>query len=115
MKKFRKIITFPVIIAITLSCIITFASENNMETCNHSFKYSSVQNGNFVYICDICGAKDVETPTKLLSLWDEQIYNEKASEVEDIGYFMDVVPDGIINAKDYAHIYYTMKYYESQE
>ncbi|MGN1328071.1 MAG: hypothetical protein ACI4V4_00045 [Eubacterium sp.] len=108
MKKIDNIIIFALFFTILLASIISFAAENDLVICDHSYKYSTTTNGDFVYICSKCDGEITKTPSELETLWNNNVINQNPQDVED-GYFIDVVPDGVINSKDFAKIIHTKK------
>lgn len=108
MKQFNKIINFILFFSLT-SMIIVFAAENNLDTCEHNYQYSRMVNDCFVYTCTECSDENSIITSYVKEIWDIEALNKDINEVDN-GYILDVVPDGFINAKDYAKIYHISKY-----
>ena len=80
--------------------VIAFASqENEMETgCEHDYQIVSLEpNGSIILMCENCSDRITTTFAEHLNTYYAPL---------------DVVADGIVNAKDYAYI---LKHYKSDD
>lgn len=97
--KFNKHIAIVVIVHITVfvlfiaSIIVFAAQENNFDVpCDHHYQITDFDDGIATFICNEC----------------DDTYTEKFIDHINESYEpLDVVEDGIINAKDYAKLIYT--------
>ena len=94
---------------------VTFYSPNvtgkvdlNFDACDTSHArviFDSVQQGVFSYRCMDCNAVIYKTQNELLALWSYDCVNKRIDNNADTKlYYLDVVTDDVINAKDYAKI-----------
>ncbi len=88
-------------VLIMTGTVIAFANqENELNTpCDHDYQIVSLEpNGDIILTCENCN-------DRMTTTFEEHI-NER-------GYTpLDVVPDGIVNAKDYAYI---LQHYASDD
>lgn len=85
----------------------TFYNCNSLicSASNHNYKYKSCSNGVVIYECVDCKCTTRRSVEYLKNLWSNSIVNQKQSRnIFDSYLQFDVVPDGIINAKDYAKL-----------
>lgn len=62
-------------------------------------------NNEFTYVCKKCKDNTTKTSQQLREIWDEKSINQAPkSTIFDDSCFLDIVPDGIINAKDFSII-----------
>ena len=82
------------------------------DALGHKYKYNFLNdNSEFVYICEDCDYETTQTADDLLIIWDEKYINKTPNRNKlDESCYLDVVSDGIINAKDYAKIHHISKY-----
>lgn len=67
---------------------------------SHSYKFVEAKNGILTYNCSVCGDKLNMSVKEVMANWSADVANQPA----DVCPVLDVVPDGIINAKDYAKL-----------
>lgn len=80
--------------ALSGGSVIAFAAQNNALTaaCEHDYKIVTLErNGDIILMCDKCNNRITTTFSAHL--------NERSYPP------LDVVADGVVNAKDYAYIY----------
>ena len=67
-----------------------------------------------IYSCKHCRMMEAKNGKALFEMWDRGYYNTAPSERTAVDYstYLDVNNDGIINAKDYAIMYFLSKDYE---
>lgn len=67
-----------------------------------------------IYSCKHCHMMEAKNGKALFEMWDRGYYNTAPSERTAVDYstYLDVNNDGIINAKDYAIMYFLSKDYE---
>jgi hypothetical protein len=97
MKKIKIIICLALAVAVICTgLVLAFADqENELEFCDHEYEITAFNDGVATFECTECG----DTYTDAF-----------ADHINEEGYeSLDVVPDGIINAKDFS---YLMKNYE---
>lgn len=94
---------------------VTFYSPNTTGKVDFSFKpcsihhsrvaFDHVQQGIFSYKCMECGTVITKTQEELFAMWSRDYLNSRTDGSADTQiYYLDVVTDGVINAKDYAMI-----------
>ena len=100
MKKKWLMVLCAAVLALTGS-VIAFADQENELTppCNHDYQIVSLErNGDIILMCDNCY-------DRITTTFVEHINERNYAP-------LDVVPDGIVNAKDYAYIY---RHYKSDD
>lgn len=77
----------------------------------HNYKYKSFDNGVVTYKCVDCNSITTREIECLNDYWNGSVINQRQSRsLFDSYRQLDVVPDGIINAKDFAKIRYLSRY-----
>ena len=98
----KRWITLVATVALLLTgTAFAFASQENELTlpCEHNYQIVSLErNGDIILMCDNCKER---TTTTFAEHLNERNYAP-----------LDVVPDGVINAKDYSYIY---KHYKNDD
>lgn len=69
------------------------------DSCEHKYVYSKIDDGYVVYTCEKCQKQTSKHLEEVVDLAENGQYN-----VADDNSFIDLVPDGFVNAKDYAKI-----------
>ena len=69
------------------------------DSCQHKYVFSSISNGMVTYECSKCSVLTTKSIADVFEMWSDDVYNT----VDDNSY-LDFVPDGFINAKDYVKI-----------
>ena len=78
---------------------------NNVKTSayGHDYSYIGISNGKMNYKCNVCDNEVSYEPDEILVMWDPKYLNTQPIR-GDYSQYLEVVQDGIINAKDYAVI-----------
>ena len=96
MKLKKKISAFLVVLALVFSTTwVAFAD----DSCQHKYVFGSIKSGTVTYECSNCGVATTKSIADVFEMWSDDVYNT----VDDNSY-LDFVPDGFINAKDYVKI-----------
>jgi hypothetical protein len=97
MKKKWLMMLCAAVLALTVTMIAFAAQENELNTpCEHDYQVVSLEsNGDIILMCDNCY-------DRITTTFVEHINERNYAP-------LDVVPDGIVNAKDYAYIYRNYK------
>lgn len=86
-----------------LSVVFVFCSVASVavadDSCEHKYVYSKIDDGYVVYTCEKCQKQTYKHIEVVVDLAERAQYN-----VADDNSFVDLVPDGFVNAKDYAKI-----------
>lgn len=69
------------------------------DSCQHKYVFGSISNGMVTYECSKCAVLTTKSIADVFEMWSDDVYNT----VDDNSY-LDFVPDGFINAKDYVKI-----------
>ena len=98
MKLKKKISIFFVVLVLIFSTTWIAVAD---DSCQHKYVFSSISNGMVTYECSKCGVLTTKSIVDVFEMWSDDVYNT----VDDNSY-LDFVPDGFINAKDYVKIRY---------
>lgn len=98
MKLKKKISAFLVVLALVFSTTWVAVAD---DSCQHKYVFSSIKSGTVTYECSNCGVATTKSIADVFEMWSDDVYNT----VDDNSY-LDFVPDGFINAKDYVKIRY---------
>lgn len=93
----KKKILALVVVIITISTVSLVATAD--DSCQHKYVYSSIESGIVYYSCTKCNNITTKRITDVKDMWDNNLLN-----TYDDNSYMDLVPDGFINAKDFAKI-----------
>lgn len=88
------------------------ANLNGPEICSEHIHVCVLrtEDDSFVYSCKDCGAVFAVEADAVMAMWDDRYVNTCADEkAPKEVYYLDVVNDGVINAKDYALLLKTAK------
>lgn len=99
MKKCIKLI----ILVLLIASMFLFGNIISNAACNHEYKYYDCKNGSIHYICNKCNQTICYNIIQINKMFSPSMINCYDSAVKN-GEFVDIVDDGIINAKDYAKI-----------
>lgn len=92
----RKLLSF---MAGLLSICAVFLVANASDSCQHHYVFDGVNNGTVFYTCNKCNDLTSKSISSVLGLWNDDVFN-----TTDDNSFVDLVPDGFVNAKDYVKI-----------
>lgn len=98
MKLKKKISIFFVVLVLIFSTTWIAVAD---DSCQHKYVFSSISNGMVTYECSKCAVLTTKSIADVFEMWSDDVYNT----VDDNSY-LDFVPDGFINAKDYVKIRY---------
>lgn len=74
------------------------------KTIGHTFNVD-ISNHGIDYKCKYCDEIQTHNPDEILSLWNTDYLNKPVPQVSsENSHYLDVVQDGVINAKDYAKL-----------
>ena len=96
MKLKKKISAFLVVLALVFSTTWVAVAD---DSCQHKYVFGSIKSGTVTYECSNCGVATTKSIADVFEMWSDDVYNT----VDDNSY-LDFVPDGFINAKDYVKI-----------
>lgn len=96
MKLKKKISIFLFVLALVFSTTWIAVAD---DSCQHKYVFSSISNGMVTYECSKCSVLTTKSIADVFEMWSDDVYNT----VDDNSY-LDFVPDGFINAKDYVKI-----------
>lgn len=96
MKLKKKISIFFVVLVLIFSTTWIAVAD---DSCQHKYVFSSISNGMVTYECSKCSVLTTKSIADVFEMWSDDVYNT----VDDNSY-LDFVPDGFINAKDYVKI-----------
>ena len=94
----KKISAFLVALALVFSTTWVAVAD---DSCQHKYVFGSIKSGTVTYECSNCGVATTKSIADVFEMWSDDVYNT----VDDNSY-LDFVPDGFINAKDYVKIRY---------
>lgn len=94
----KKISIFLFVLALVLSLTSTTVAVAD-DSCQHKYVFGSISNGMVTYECSKCSVLTTKSIADVFEMWSDDVYNT----VDDNSY-LDFVPDGFINAKDYVKI-----------
>lgn len=69
------------------------------DSCQHKYVYNNIEHGIVYYSCAKCNSITTKKITDVIDMWDNDSFNDYVNNS-----YIDFVPDGFINAKDYAKI-----------
>lgn len=92
---------------VTIRTGVSKLSKCEISKIGHNLEFINYSNELFMYECVDCGIVISKRETEL-SLFADYINTRVTRENDNM--YLDVVPDGIINAKDFAKIHHTAKY-----
>lgn len=72
---------------------------NADDSCHHKYVYNNIEHGIVYYSCAKCNSITTKKITNVIDMWDNDSFNDYVNNS-----YIDFVPDGFINAKDYAKI-----------
>ena len=98
MKLKKKISIFLFVLALVFSTTWVAVAD---DSCQHKYVFGSIKSGTVTYECSNCGVATTKSIADVFEMWSDDVYNT----VDDNSY-LDFVPDGFINAKDYVKIRY---------
>lgn len=98
MKLKKKISILFVVLVLVLSLTSTTVAVAD-DSCQHKYVFGSIKSGTVTYECSNCGVATTKSIADVFEMWSDDVYNT----VDDNSY-LDFVPDGFINAKDYVKI-----------
>ena len=98
MKLKKKISIFLFVLALVFSTTWVAVAD---DSCQHKYMFCSIKSGTVTYECSNCGVATTKSIADVFEMWSDDVYNT----VDDNSY-LDFVPDGFINAKDYVKIRY---------
>ena len=96
MKLKKKISAFLVALALVFSTTWVAVAD---DSCQHKYVFGSISNGMVTYECSKCAVLTTKSIADVFEMRSDDVYNT----VDDNSY-LDFVPDGFINAKDYVKI-----------
>ena len=96
MKLKKKISIFFVVLVLIFSTTWIAVAD---DSCQHKYVFCSIKSGTVTYECSNCGVATTKSIADVFEMWSDDVYNT----VDDNSY-LDFVPDGFINAKDYVKI-----------
>lgn len=96
MKLKKKISIFFVVLVLIFSTTWIAVAD---DSCQHKYVFGSISNGMVTYECSKCAVLTTKSIADVFEMWSDDVYNT----VDDNSY-LDFVPDGFINAKDYVKI-----------
>lgn len=96
MKLKKKISIFLFVLSLVFSTTWVAVAD---DSCQHKYVFSSISNGMVTYECSKCSVLTTKSIADVFEMWSDDVYNT----VDDNSY-LDFVPDGFINAKDYVKI-----------
>lgn len=69
------------------------------DSCQHKYVYNNIEKGTIYYTCIKCNDITTKSIIDVKDMWNNELLN-----TNDDNSFIDLVPDGIINAKDYVKL-----------
>lgn len=92
----KKISIFLFVLALVFSTTWVAVAD---DSCQHQYVFCSIKSGTVTYECSKCSVLTTKSIADVFEMWSDDVYNT----VDDNSY-LDFVPDGFINAKDYVKI-----------
>lgn len=92
----KKILMFLVVLALVFGTTWVAVAD---DSCGHKYVFGSISDGTVTYECSKCGNATTKSIVDVWEMWSDDVYNT----VDDNSY-LDLVPDGFVNAKDYVRI-----------